>query len=213
MEQLDNGDDIDRLQLVWDAIRQERCRVKYNKIVFPALSGNLSLSQELIARGRSYLETKMKAAEAADRHCGVCFVRHVIAGGGNISSRMSISIWRSDGDTYIIGVEAYTHTDSHVQWDQFDIDIPAGCPHLADFARAVGLPDDFENSWDGYILYIYTGMRGEGAHTEDENNVRMCNGADTDQGERDNCGAPVEQKEDYETADEGEANLEVAEEG
>lgn len=101
-EQIRDGNDTDRLQRVWDIIRQEQLHVKYKKSVFPIISGNLSLSRTSIARAQLYFETITKAF----RHWNFefSFMRDVLAGGGANTS-CHISIWRSDVDNYtIVGV-------------------------------------------------------------------------------------------------------------
>ncbi|KZV85982.1 hypothetical protein EXIGLDRAFT_775059 [Exidia glandulosa HHB12029] len=66
------------------------------------------------------------------------------------------------GDMYIIQVGACTHHNTHIQYNHFDIFIPAGYPLSTAVARAAGLPDDFEHSGDGSDVYIYPQFRDEG---------------------------------------------------
>ncbi|KZV85977.1 hypothetical protein EXIGLDRAFT_233205 [Exidia glandulosa HHB12029] len=157
-EQLRDGNDTDRLQRVWDIIRQEKLYVYYNKRKFPFIYGNLSLSQELIARARLYFETHTKDDDSF-WHCAVSFIRDALAGGGaNTSSQIRVFMQRH-GDEYVIAVEACTHHNIHVQYDSFNIYIPAGYPLLAAVARAAGVPDDFEHSRDGFLVCIYPRLR------------------------------------------------------
>ncbi|KZV84137.1 hypothetical protein EXIGLDRAFT_727588 [Exidia glandulosa HHB12029] len=166
-EQLRDGNDTDRLQRVWDIIQQEKLHVEYIKSMFPIISGNFSLSQELIARARLYFETNTKDDDPS-WHCIVSFIRH-----------------------YIIAVEACTHHNTHIQYDHFRIYIPAGYPLLAAVARAAGLPDNFEHSWDGSTVFIYP-------QSEDEGNSGTW-GRSVD-----------EEDEEHETAEEGETSSDDA---
>ncbi|KZV84133.1 hypothetical protein EXIGLDRAFT_842446, partial [Exidia glandulosa HHB12029] len=192
-EQLRDGNDTDRLQRVWDIIRQDKLRVDCIKRKFPIIYGNFSLSQELIARARLYFETNMKDDDPY-RHCIVSFIRHVLVGGGaNTSSQICVFMQRH-GDEYIIEVEACTHHNTHMQYNYFRIYIPAGYLLLAAVARAAGLPNDFEHSWDGPLVYIHPQSEDEGEQTEEESEI----------------GSQEEDDEEYETAEEGETSSDKA---
>ncbi|KZV98376.1 hypothetical protein EXIGLDRAFT_832180 [Exidia glandulosa HHB12029] len=152
-EQLRNGNDTDRLQQVWDIIREEQLPVTYNLRTFPIISRNLSVSQEMIARAQLFFE-----ALAKDKWAGhwAWFVRCVLAGGVDLSSRIGISAFRFGGDQYRIGVKTCVHDDTHIRYDWFDIIIPTGCPALAQIAQTMGLPHNFEDEWpDRSELSIY----------------------------------------------------------
>ncbi|KZV84134.1 hypothetical protein EXIGLDRAFT_297577 [Exidia glandulosa HHB12029] len=176
-EQLRDSNDTERLQRVWDIIRQEKLFVCYKKWKFPIISGNFSLSQELIARARLYFETNTKV-DGPFRSYRVSFIRDVLAGGGANTSSQICVFMRRYGDEYIIAVEACTHHNTHIQYDHFRIYIPAGYPLLAAVARAAGLPDDFEHSWDGSTVFIYPQSEDEGEQTEQESNIGDGKGAD-----------------------------------
>lgn len=101
-------------------------------------------------------------------------------------------------------VEACTHDGSHARYEDFWIHIPTGGPLLIEVARAAGLPDDFEHSWNGYMSFIYP---------QPENMVRRRSkqdkGADKSQGECDESPGSEDEDEAYETADEGEESFEL----
>lgn len=67
---------------------------------------------------------------------------------------------------YMRIVETCLHDDSHVQYESFLIDIPAGTSLLAEVARAAGQPDDFEHSWDGSDMFIYPQFGDESEQTK-----------------------------------------------
>ncbi|KZV84135.1 hypothetical protein EXIGLDRAFT_727585 [Exidia glandulosa HHB12029] len=191
-EQLRDGNETDRLQRLWDIIREEKFRVCCYTRKFPIISGNFSLSEELIARARLYFETNTKDDDPYC-NCKSSFVRHVLAGGGaNTSSEMCVWMRRHD-DEYIIHVEACTHHNTHIQYHHFIIRIPAGYPLLAAVARAAGLPDDFQHSGNGsdWIIYPQFSSWDEG-----------------DSDAWDSSGD--EEDEEYETAEEGETSSDDA---
>ncbi|KZV84131.1 hypothetical protein EXIGLDRAFT_754032 [Exidia glandulosa HHB12029] len=208
-EQLRDGNDTDRLQRVWDIIQQDKLRVHCIKHKFPIISGNFSLSQELIARARLHFETN--TTNDVLNWGSVSFIRHVLAGGGaNTSSQVRVFM-RRQGDEYDIEVEACTHHNTHIQYNYFRISIPAVYPLLAAVARAAGLPDDFEHSWNGSSVYIYPQLRDEGEQTEEESNIGDGKGADEDSGNSGAWDSSVdEEDEEYETAEEGETSSDDA---
>lgn len=105
-EQLRDGNLTDRLQRVWDIIRHEKLHVKYCKPRFPIISGNHSLSQELIARARLYFETTMREEDDSYRACTFSFIRHMLAGrGASTTPPVVISVWLNDDANCITGAE------------------------------------------------------------------------------------------------------------
>ncbi|KZW00981.1 hypothetical protein EXIGLDRAFT_830401 [Exidia glandulosa HHB12029] len=189
-EQLRDGNDTDRLQRVWDIIRPEQLYVQSHKSTFP-ITANLSLSQKLIARAQVYFETCLGKEFPSFQ-----YVRHVVIGrGANISSRVRIYIWPGRiNREFGIEMEACTHDDTNINYHQFYIHIPAGTPLSAAIARAAGLPDDLEHSRNNLNIYIYPEARIMGRFDE----------SDTDS-------SSEEDDENYETADEGDASFDSAE--
>lgn len=71
-------------------------------------------------------------------------------------------------------VQTCTNDNTHIRYDRFRIHITAGCPLLAEVARAVGLPNDFEHSWDYYDdVLIYQHVWDEGEKTEEGSEIGM----------------------------------------
>ncbi|KZV86182.1 hypothetical protein EXIGLDRAFT_774267 [Exidia glandulosa HHB12029] len=153
-EQFCNDHGTDRLQRVWDAIRQEQLLVMYRTTAFPVISGNVSLPQDIIAQAQLYLERYTREDDPY-WNCIISFVRRVLAGrGANTSSQISISIWRLHGG-YTIHVENCTNDGSHIRYNYFWISIPAGCTVLAAVATAAGLPNGIDHSWNASGVFLY----------------------------------------------------------
>ncbi|KZV98074.1 hypothetical protein EXIGLDRAFT_702161 [Exidia glandulosa HHB12029] len=62
-QQLGNGNSTDRVQRVWDIIRQAQLHVVHMTSTFPIISGNLPLAQELIMRARLFFETHVNKGD------------------------------------------------------------------------------------------------------------------------------------------------------
>ncbi|KZV85974.1 hypothetical protein EXIGLDRAFT_775055, partial [Exidia glandulosa HHB12029] len=127
-------------------------------------------------------------------------------GGADITSRIDITFWPRAVGKYTILVEVCTHHNNHIQCDQLEIYIPAGCPLLAEVARAVGLPDDFEDFWDGTHVCIYPELAEQGEQTEEEEEIEDGD----DSGDFEACGSSEDEDEEYETADDGETSSDSA---
>ncbi|KZV92360.1 hypothetical protein EXIGLDRAFT_718448 [Exidia glandulosa HHB12029] len=155
-QQLRDGNDTDSLQQVWDIIRQEQLLVEYHMSVFPIISGNLSLSHEMIAR-RCF---QMWAPGPT-----INFLQGVLLGDATTSSQVTVYFWRN-GDEDLLTGDICTYDGRHLRHGYFNISLPAGGPLSAKVALAAGrlLPGDFD-TWDGSTVRIYQND-GRGDHSE-----------------------------------------------
>ncbi|KZV95520.1 hypothetical protein EXIGLDRAFT_834246 [Exidia glandulosa HHB12029] len=201
-QQLRDGNDTDSLQQVWDIIRQEQLLVRYNESVFPIISGNLSLSHEMIARARRCFQMWAPGPT-------VNFLQGVLLGDATTAFRVRVDFWRY-GDRDCLGaVDICTYEDRHLRHEYFAITLPAGCPLSAKIAWAAGVPGDF-GAWDGSLVTIYqTDGRGdyseydtESGGSEDEYSNDDGEALEEEHGVDDveECDDSEKEGEDYETA-------------